>query len=57
MIDVLIPDAALGAMALAFAVLYGAWHEHAAKNPRDARLLTALGVASLAGSALAWVAT
>lgn len=47
------PDVALGALALAAAMLYGAWREYAAGNRRDARLLVAMGAASLAGSAVA----
>ena len=36
-------------------VLYAAWYEYAAKNPRDARLLAAVGAASLMGSTAAWL--
>jgi hypothetical protein len=49
------PDMAIGALALAAAVLYAAWHEYAAKNQRDAKLLAAVGAASLMGSVAAWV--
>ena len=49
------PDMAIGALALAVAVLYAAWHEYAAKNRRDARLLAAIGTASLMGGAIAWL--
>jgi hypothetical protein len=45
------PNMALGALALAAAVLYAAWHEYAAKNHRDARLLAVIGTFSLMGSA------
>ena len=53
--DLIVPDMAIGALALAAAVLYAAWHEYAAKNHRDARLLAAVGAASLMGSAMAWL--
>jgi hypothetical protein len=53
--DLIVPDMAIGAFALAAAVLYAAWHEYAAKNHRDARLLAAVGAASLMGSAMAWL--
>ncbi len=46
---------ALGAMALACAILYSAWHEYAAKNRRDARLLAAIGTVGLMGSTLHWL--
>lgn len=52
--ELIAPDAAIGALALAMAVLYAAWHEYAAKNQRDARLLFAVGSISLVGSAAAW---
>jgi hypothetical protein len=49
------PDLMIGAMALASAVLYAAWHEYSAKNHRDAKLLAALGAVSLMGGAVAWL--
>jgi|GEM_PF-1327385 len=55
MIDLVAPDMAIGGIALAAAVLYAAWYEYAAKNPRDARLLAAVGAASLMGSTAAWL--
>ena len=53
--ELVAPDIAIGALALAAAVLYAAWHEYAAKNHRDAHLLAAAGAASLMGSAVAWL--
>lgn len=53
--ELVAPDMAIGALALAAAVLYAAWHEYAAKNQRDAKLLAAVGAASLIGSVAAWV--
>ena len=55
MIDLVAPDMAIGGIALAAAVLYAAWYEYAAKNQRDAKLLAAVGAASLMGSVAAWV--
>jgi len=46
---------AIGALSLAVAVLYAAWHEHAAKNRRDAQLLAVVGAAGLMGSAAIWL--
>ena len=48
------PDVALGALALAVAILYAAWYETGVKNPSDAKLLAAVGAVSLLGSAAAW---
>jgi hypothetical protein len=53
--ELVAPDMAIGALALAIAVLYAAWHEYAAKNHRDARLLAAAGTASLMGGAMVWL--
>jgi len=53
--DLMAPEIAIGGLALAVAVLYAAWHEYAAKNQRDAKLLAAVGAASLMGSAVAWL--
>lgn len=53
--DLMAPDIAIGGLALAVAVLYAAWHEYATKNQRDAKLLAAVGAASLMGSAVAWL--
>lgn len=55
MTDLTAPDIASGALALAFAVLYAAWHEARATNTRDAKLLAAVGTASLMGSVAAWM--
>jgi hypothetical protein len=55
MSDLIAPDLAVGALALAAAVLYAAWHEYDAKNQRDAKLLAAVGAISLMGGALAWL--
>jgi hypothetical protein len=53
--DLIAPDMAIGALALALAILYAAWHEYKARNRRDASLLAALGAVSLMGSAVAWL--
>lgn len=53
--DLVVPDVALGALALAAVVIYAAWYEYAAKNHRDAKLLAAIGAASMVGSAVAWL--
>ncbi len=53
--ELAVPDVAIGALALAAAVLYAAWHEYAAKNTRDAKLLFAVGTISLMGSAAAYL--
>ena len=53
--DLIAPDVAMGGLALAAAVLYAAWHEYAAKNHRDAKLMAAVGAVSLMGSASAWL--
>ncbi len=55
MIDLAVPDVAIGALALATAILYAALHEYAAKNHRDAKLLGAVGLASLMGGVVAWI--
>lgn len=55
MSDLGVPDAALGTLALAGAVLYAAWHEYAARNRRDAKLLAAVGTAGLLAGACAWL--
>jgi hypothetical protein len=49
------PDMVYGALALAAVLLMAAWHEFAAKNPRDAKLLVAMGAASLTGGTVAWL--
>jgi hypothetical protein len=51
--DLIAPDLAIGALTLAFAILYGAWHEYKGQNRRDASLLAAVGTVSLIGSAVA----
>jgi hypothetical protein len=53
--ELIAPDLAIGALALALAILYAAWHETRAKNMRDAALLAGVGTASLLGSAVAWL--
>ncbi len=53
--ELVAPDWAIGALALAVAILYAAWQEYAAKNQRDAKLLAAVGAFSLMGSAAAWL--
>jgi hypothetical protein len=53
--ELIAPDMAIGALALAAAVLYAAWHEYAAKNRRDAKLLAVIGTASLMGSVAVWL--
>ena len=55
MTELVAPELAIGALALAVAVLYAAWHEYAGKNHRDAKLLAAVGAFSLMGSAAAWL--
>ena len=55
MIDLAVPDVAIGGLALAGAVLYAAWHEYTQKNPRDDSLLATVGAISLMGSAAAWL--
>ena len=50
-----VPDMAIGALALAAALLYAAWHEYAASNRRDARLLAGMRTASVMGGAIAWL--
>ena len=55
MIDLTAPDPAIGALVLALAILYAAWHEYKERNRRDARLLAAVGGLSLIGSVVAWI--
>ena len=55
MSELAVPDIAIGALTLAAAVLYAAWHEYATKNHRDAKLLAAVGAFSLVGGAAAWI--
>jgi hypothetical protein len=45
----------VGGLAVAAAIFYAAWHEYSEKNRRDAKLLTALGAVSLAGSIAFWL--
>ena len=52
--ELVAPDMAIGALALAAAVLYAAWHENVAKNQRDAKALAAVGALGLMASAAAW---
>jgi hypothetical protein len=52
--DLIAPDVAIGALAMAVAILYAAWYEYRAVNLRDARMLAAVGALSLVGSAAAW---
>lgn len=49
------PDGAIGALALALIILYAAWHEYKERNRRDASLLAVVGALGLIGSAVAWV--
>lgn len=53
--EIVAPDIAIGALALAFVILYAAWHESRLENKRDARLLAAIGFASLLGGVAAWM--
>ena len=53
--DLIAPNAAIGALVLAFAILYAAWHEYTEKNRRDAKLLAAMGAVCLMGSSVAWL--
>lgn len=46
------PDLVWAGVFLACVFLYGALQEFKAKNPRDARLLAATGVLSLAGTGI-----
>ncbi|WP_158558939.1 hypothetical protein [Rhodoferax lacus] len=55
MIDLTAPDLAVGALVLALTIFYAAWHEYRLRNPRDAKLLLAVGALGLMGSAAAWV--
>ena len=45
----------VGGLAVAAAIFYAAWYEYSEKNRRDAKLLTALGAVSLAGSIAFWL--
>jgi hypothetical protein len=54
MIDFTAPDMVIGALASALAVIYAAWHEYKVRNQRDAKLLAAVGLASLLGCAVIW---
>jgi hypothetical protein len=47
-------DIKFGALALALAIFYAAWHDYRADNRRDAKLLTAVGSLALVGTAVAW---
>lgn len=53
--DLAVPDIAVAGFLLAAAVLYSAWHEFSEKNARDAKLLAAVGAASLMGSTAVWL--
>jgi hypothetical protein len=53
--DLIAPDLAIGALALALAILYAAWHEYQKENRRDANFLAAVGAVSLMGSTVAWL--
>ncbi len=53
--DIMAPDWAIGLLALASAILYGAWHEYDAQNHRDAKLLAAVGAVSVMASAAVWL--
>ena len=54
MTDLMSSDIAIGGIALAAAVLYGAWHEYTEKNHRDAKALATVGALGLMASAAAW---
>jgi uncharacterized membrane protein len=49
--DVLVSELFIGGMALTVVVLWAAAHEYFHKNPRDAKLLAAVGALGLLGSA------
>lgn len=53
--ELMAPNMAIGAFALACAVIYAAWYEYSQKNHRDAKMLATVGALSLAGSAVAWL--
>lgn len=53
--DLAVPEIAIGALVLAAAVLYAAWYEYRVSNHRDAKLLAAVGAASLMGGVAAWL--
>ncbi len=55
MTELATPELAIGGIALAAAILYGAWYEFQVNNPRDAKLLASVGIAALIGSAFAWM--
>lgn len=55
MSELMPPEWVLGCIAMVSAVVYAAWHEYAARNYRDARLLATVGAIGLAGSAAAWL--
>lgn len=55
MSNLVVPDVALGALALAAVVIYAAWYEYSSKNHRDAKLLAVIGAVSMVGSAVAWI--
>jgi len=55
MIDSTDQAMAIGALAVAAAILYAAWHEYTKKNQRDAKLLAAVGALSLVGGVVAWL--
>ena len=52
--ELAVPNIAIGALALAVAVLCAAWHEYTAQNHRDAKLLAVVAAFSLVGGAAAW---
>ena len=53
--NVIAMDITFGALAMAFAILYAAWHEYKTSNRRDAKLLVTVGSLARFGSAVAWV--
>lgn len=52
--ELMTSDIDYGALVLCAVVLLTAWHEYAAKNHRDAKLLALVGTAGLVGTALVW---
>jgi H+/Cl- antiporter ClcA len=53
--EIIAPNMAIGALLLAAAVFYAAWHEYSEKNHRDAKVLAAVGAASLISGAVSWL--
>ena len=49
------PDIAFMLVLVAAPMLFGAWREYVHNNPRDARLLAALGAGGLWAGGMAWI--